>query len=431
MLIASPPAAPPTESPSAVTAPRLLTRPPIEAVRAAYPDAAINRRVGGVALVDCGVTTKGATEDCKLISETPPDLSLGSAALKLTAKFAFTPAAGPNGPVAARLRFPVVFGWPDDAPGWTPPDWEKKPTADAIHALWPRQAMLAGVGGVAKMNCNVNVHGSAENCKVVSETPPNMGFGAAALALTPEFLFRPARVRGEPVPSPVVVPIKFESAPPVEASPTLGNFITLLNRPEWTSAPSFAQVGAAYPRAGGGAPGYVALRCAVKKEGTIHACDVLREEPAGKGFARAALSLVPRFSLLIDPAAAALHRSMQVNLPIRLIDPASAAFAARAIGEPAWTRVVDPAQAQALFPREASAKGLRTGVGVASCTIAADGALTECSPRPGRPDKVGFSEAAVTVAKIMQMSLWTQEGGPVAGASVSIPVRFNLAAAAK
>jgi hypothetical protein len=38
---------------------------------------------------------------------------------------------------------------------------------------------------------------------------------------------------------------------------------------------------------------------------------------------------------------------------------------------------------------------------------------------------VGFSLAAVKVASIMKMSVWTEAGGPVDGATVRIPVQFN------
>ena len=79
-------------------------------------------------------------------------------------------------------------------------------------------------------------------------------------------------------------------------------------------------------------------------------------------------------------------------------------------------------------PPEAVAKGLKTGRGVARCVVAPDGALTGCTPAPGDPDGVGFSEAAVKLAASMRMNPWTADGGPVDGAVIRLPIRFNLAA---
>src|SRR4051812_28532084 len=49
-------------------------------------------------------------------------------------------------------------------------------------AIWPASAREAGVGGYVTLNCLVDIHGLAEICKVVFETPAGAGFGKAALA---------------------------------------------------------------------------------------------------------------------------------------------------------------------------------------------------------------------------------------------------------
>ena len=411
--------------------PKVVATPNAEAIRAVYPEAAVAKHAGGGALLDCRITAAGAAEDCGVISASPPDVGFGEAALKLAGRFTFAAATGPAGPAPARLRFPVFFDWPNEAPGWIAPAWDKRPDADAIHAAWPRAALLAGLGGVAMINCRVNVHGVAEDCRVARESPENHGFGSAAMLLTPDFLFKPAHVGDTAVPARVVIPINFKfergASPPTNVTAPF----SVINRPLWTSAPTFAETGAAYPKGAGGAPGYVAMRCDVKGDGALRDCEVLREEPSGKGFARAARSLVSRFRLALETPGAPGRPRILVNLAVRLIDPDSDDFTARAVAEPVWARVPDPARAQALFPAEAAAKGVRTGVGVARCTVAANGALADCEPRPGRPDGLGFSEAAVAVASVMMMSPWTQEGGPVDGATISIPIRFKLADDAK
>jgi hypothetical protein len=41
---------------------------------------------------------------------------------------------------------------------------------------------------------------------------------------------------------------------------------------------------------------------------------------------------------------------------------------------------------------------------------------------------LGFSHSAVVIADAMAMNPWTDEGGPVDGSSIVLPIRFNLAA---
>ncbi len=312
-------------------------------------------------------------------------------------------------------------------PGWTPPAWFHQPDADAIHAAWPAKALGMGRGGVAVVNCRVNIHGVTEDCQVRSETPPGEGFGAAALLLTPDFIFKPATQSGEPVPARVSIPVTFKW--PVGYSGIMGpqGAFTVVNRPVWLAAPTFADIAAAYPRAGAGAAGYAALRCDVTKAGALRDCEALREEPPGRGFAGAARGLARKFRMEVSPDLAAVRGPIAVNVPVRLIDPAGPDYASRRLGEPVWVKVVDSRRSQALFPPAAAAKGLTTGLGVASCAVAADGTLTACVPERADPDGLGFAEAAVTIAGVMQMSLWTQEGGPVDGARLQLPIRFRLA----
>jgi TonB family protein len=316
----------------------------------------------------------------------------------------------------------------DHPPGWKGPDWDRRPSAEEIHAAYPVNALKRGVGGKVELTCAVNIHGLAENCRVVSEQPPNLGFGTSAMLLVPDFVFKPATVMGRPVPGDVQFPIIFGSPGGSAEAFSAGTF-TLVARPTWVSAPSFADLGAAYPKSGGGVGGYSAFRCEVNRAGTLNRCDLLGEEPGGRGFGPAARGLIGKFRIELEPELAAQKRTMMVNLPIRLIDPASDEFKTRRVGEPNWLTIVDPATAQMLFPFAAAEKGPKEGLGVASCTVGADGALKDCTPGAATPDGLGFSEAAVRVASVLRMNLWTQEGGPVDGSRVELPIRFKLAAA--
>ena len=326
----------------------------------------------------------------------------------------------------------------------TPPDWLKKPSSDALRAIWPKHALQNHIEGRAVISCTANVHGLLEACVVASETPKGEGFGAAALLLAPAFLFRPASTPDGPVASRVNIPVNFKagsgsgsgSKPPANESPfgagsllppaKTDDSITTVVRPLWASAPTFSEVAAAYPRGAGGTSGHVVLRCKVAASGALKDCTDWSEIPGGKGFARAARTLVGDFRLQMDPGAAGGHSTILVNLPVRLIDPQSAEFRQHRIGEPNWRVTLDPVKVAQVFPQAAADKGLTTGRGVVECTVGVDGALTACQPMPGQPDGLGFSESAAMVAQAMRMSVWTDEGGPVDGATITLPVRFNL-----
>lgn len=314
-------------------------------------------------------------------------------------------------------------------PDYTEPDWFKKPRGDEIEAAWPRLARQRGIDGKALMECAVNTHGVLETCHVVEESPPGMGFGAAALLLAQTFLMKPAMGPQGPVASSVTIPIRFSPGlPPRKAAGDSLEDVTMIDLPIWAAAASFADLEQDYPRDAGEAVGYVALRCELRDTGAVKDCDVLTEEPKGKGFGKAANALAKRFRATVDPSLFKDGAPVRVNLPVRFPYPQSAEFKQRHVGQPVWTVGLDPKHMATLFPAQAVAKGLTTGRGVAECTAGADGTLQNCHPVAGDPDELGFSQSAVKVASVMRMNLWTQEGGPIDGATIRLPVVFKLPA---
>ncbi len=312
------------------------------------------------------------------------------------------------------------------------PGWLKKPDSNDLRAAWPVNALRRNIGGKADLHCIVNIHGLLEHCNVVSETPLGLGFGAAALLLTPNFLMTPGTRNGVPFPSAVNIPIHFDAQGrdvrrDLPESPIYDEMVGVTHA-IWQAAPTFDEVGRAYPKAAGGLSGHVVLRCKVAKTGALGDCITLTEEPRGKGFERAARTLLPGFRMRMDAPILESRRPVYVSLPIRLIDPASEDFRKRRIGDPTWTVTPDPAKVAHVFPEAAIAAGVKSGRGVAECSVAADGSLTGCSAVAGQPEGLGFSQSAVLVAAIMRMNLWTEEGGPVDGTTIRLPIRFNLAA---
>jgi protein TonB len=79
------------------------------------------------------------------------------------------------------------------------PNWLELPTAGQLDAGYPRGALRRGVSGRAVMNCVVTEEGTLSACSVISEDPPDMGFGEAVLALSDKFRMAPTLPDGRSV----------------------------------------------------------------------------------------------------------------------------------------------------------------------------------------------------------------------------------------
>ena len=306
------------------------------------------------------------------------------------------------------------------------PNWVRRPRPDEFQAVWPRDALLKGRDGRVVIACEIAPQGTLEACKVISESPSGEGFGAAALLLAPSFAMKPGVKDGKPVRSTVRIPINFKTAGP--ASPLEVESVAFLQDPIWASAPTFEDMAAAWPEKAKGESGHVSMRCGFTREGTLRRCEVLTEMPRGQGFGKAARTvLASRFRLRMSPDAADRVSKAHVNLAVQFTNPSFQT--PRAILQPRWITQLDPAKVQAIYPAKAADAGVKSGKGFADCAISADGHLVDCKPSGAAPDGLGFAEAAVQVASVMQMNPWTDGGGPVDGARIRLPVAFNLAPA--
>ena len=90
------------------------------------------------------------------------------------------------------------------------PNWRKIPSGDDMAHFYPEGAMRRELGGKALMQCKVAREGTLYACTVISESPPNEGFGEAALKLAPYFEMTPQMEDGRPVAGGVVrIPVVF------------------------------------------------------------------------------------------------------------------------------------------------------------------------------------------------------------------------------
>jgi hypothetical protein len=317
-------------------------------------------------------------------------------------------------------------------------------------SIWPRGAYRDGADGYVVLRCRVNVHGLAELCGVKSEDPVGKGFGAAALQLRPTFKLTPAKGADGPIESQMDIAVKFRAprrdldvenlhkatdlfakGDPYnnvrvddrifQGNPMASQAVTMLSHPVWAAAPGFDDVAQAYPATAGGAEGYVVAHCQVAPTGDLKNCISVKETPAALGFAKAALTLTPKFKVAPDLAVAPDRKPLWVDIPIRL--PPPDAQKDRAITTPQWLTSLDAAPNP--FPALAAARGVTSGVGVADCVVGPAGALVGCTPLAAEPDGLGFSEAVAQLASIQKVAIWSDDAGPVLGGRIRLELRLE------
>lgn len=317
-----------------------------------------------------------------------------------------------------------AFGAEPLKTGETPPDWLRKPSPSDLVAVWPTDAFKKRKGGKAVVGCKVSERGVLLDCVVIDESPAGSGFGKAAIALTPQLLFKPAMKDGVPVESGVRFPVNFEWSGAVGGG-AYGSR-THISNVTWNEAPSLADVAAAYPPAAQATKtaGQATLDCRMKGGG-LTGCRVLFERPKGMGFGAAARKLAPLFR---GPAAVGEQSTdgMKLQVPFGFT-PEVLEAKGPSVGKPTWTGIPDDKAFQAAYPAAALTAGVRTGRARLDCVVAAGGAVDQCKVVAEDPAGLGFGAAAMSLAPSFRLAIWTDDGLPTVGGRVTIPLRYEFA----
>jgi TonB family protein len=208
-----------------------------------YPKEYLAKGEAGYAILNCNLRGDGSPRQCAV--QTASSAAFAQASLKIAHRFKVAAVGDPKAaesvpaclalywtpggiregaipPVVAPRVLPMPAA-PRAASVITRPDWLRRPDGGDLEKLYPAAALEKGIEGRASISCSVTGEGALFNCAVLTEAPPDMGFGAATLGLASRFRMRAQTADGRSVAGArVIIPVTWklaEGPPPEPAAP--------------------------------------------------------------------------------------------------------------------------------------------------------------------------------------------------------------------
>jgi TonB family protein len=392
---------------------------PTPAEEAQVRPASLPRGQTGYAAVRCKAAEDRSLTDCRVALDNPSGIGLSQWLLNTAPYYRLKPVSEGGEPPGADVL--LIGDW---LPFDKPPDWLKRPTEGDLEAVWPVEAWKKGEGGKAVITCIVTTQGALRDCLVTSESPAGAHFGEAAVALSPQLVFRPATLNGQPVPSPVNIPVNFVMPGSPGPQSTFGSRKTISPAIGWLEAPSYADVAAAYPKKAREAKlaGHATEFCDLRSDGRLTSCRTITEQPRGEGFADAARQLTKRFRAPTQTADGSKISEGSVQLPFTF-DPAMLE-GEQVIGKPLWATLPTSADTATAFGEvmKTVSGTVRVSLG---CIVQPSGYVADCKVEREEPAGKGVGQAALALAPHFRVTTWTVEGLPTVGGKIVIPLRFE------
>lgn len=290
-------AAEPAVEPVSPSSTLWLKSPGPQDFRRAHPKSAEKAFLSGRATLAFGVALDGSLDDCAVDEAEPRQAGFEQAALSMSPYFTMRPDLPAETDRRGRkVRIPLYFRLPDDL---------RASPISLDHAVVK--------AGYAALSCRYKAL-RLDNCFVESHTSESASTAAMELAASTTLPATPHDIGR------MFIAFQFKDPAPTAPSPGLAGIIT---RPDWIRTPTGADFARVFPAQAGRREidGMAVTSCKVAVDGTLTDCEVIEEAPAGVGFGKAALALMPRF--LMRP----MTRDEQpveggtVRIPMRFVLP--------------------------------------------------------------------------------------------------------------